>query len=102
MRLTVQTHQLFRCWIVVVNRMFGGYWDIIGDHTGTNNSAGNAPVKPGKKGGYMLAVNADVVTTEAYQQTVTGLCPSTYYEFSAWVRNLCKNCAIDSNSTQTH
>jgi hypothetical protein len=84
------------------NRMFGGFWDIIGDHTGTNNSAGNPPVAAGTKGGYMLEVNADVVTTQAYNHSITGLCPSTYYEFSAWVRNLCKNCAIDSNSTQTY
>ncbi len=25
------------------NRMFGGHWDIIGDHTGATNPAGNAP-----------------------------------------------------------
>jgi hypothetical protein len=84
------------------NRMFGGFWDIIGDHTGTNNSTGNPPVAAGTKGGYMLEVNADVVTSQAYDQTITGLCPSTYYEFSAWVRNLCKNCGIDSNSTQKY
>ena len=84
------------------NRMFGGFWDIIGDHTGTTNSTGNPPVANGTKGGYMLAVNADVVTSEAYSQTITGLCPSTYYQFSAWVRNLCTNCGIDSNSNQTY
>jgi hypothetical protein len=84
------------------DRMFTGFWDIIGDHTGTNTSVGNPPVAPGKKGGYMLSVNADVVTSEAYSQVVNGLCPSTYYEFSAWVRNVCTNCGIDSNSTQTY
>lgn len=84
------------------NRMFGGFWDIIGDHTGTNNAAGNPPAAPGTKGGYMLSVNADVVTSEAYSQTVSGLCPGTYYEFSAWVRNVCTNCAINANSTQTY
>ncbi len=84
------------------NRMHGGFWDIMGDHTGTNTAAGNPPVKPGTKGGYMLMVNADVVTSEAYRQLVTGLCPDTYYEFSAWVKNICKRCAIDSNSTQTY
>lgn len=84
------------------NRMFGGYWDIIGDHTGTNNSAGNAAKAPGTKAGYMLSVNADVITSEAYTQTVNGLCPSTYYEFSGWVRNVCKVCGEDSASTQTY
>ncbi|UAY52793.1 T9SS type A sorting domain-containing protein [Ferruginibacter albus] len=84
------------------NRMFTGFWDIIGDHTGTNNSIGNGPVASGTKGGYMLSVNSDVVTSEAYNQTVTGLCPSTYYEFSGWVRNVCKYCGIDSASNQTY
>lgn len=84
------------------NRMHGGFWDIMGDHTGTNTAAGNPPVKPGVKGGYMLMVNADVVTSEAYRQKVTGLCPDTYYEFSAWVKNICKRCAIDTNSVNTY
>lgn len=84
------------------NRMHGGFWDIMGDHTGTSNAAGNPPARPGAKGGYMLMVNADVVTSEAYRQLVTGLCPDTYYEFSAWVKNICKRCAIDTNSTNTY
>ncbi len=83
-------------------RMFGGFWDIIGDHTGTNTSAGNPAVVPGTSGGYMLVVNSDVVTSIAYKQNVTGLCPDTYYEFSAWVRNICKRCGIDSNSTSRY
>jgi len=84
------------------NRMHGGAWEIMGDHTGTNNAAGNGPARPGTKGGYMLMVNADVVTSEAYRQLVTGLCPDTYYEFSAWIKNICKRCAIDSNSASTY
>ncbi len=83
-------------------RMHGGFWDIIGDHTGSATPAGNKATAPGAKGGYMLVVNADVVTSEAYRQVVTGLCPSTYYEYSAWLRNVCRKCAIDSNSTQTY
>ncbi|MEP7258466.1 MAG: hypothetical protein ABI687_08760, partial [Flavitalea sp.] len=79
-----------------VNRMFTGYWDIIGDHTGSATSAGNAPVSPGTLGGYMLAVNADYATTEAYRQTISGLCPNTSYEFSLWVKNICTNCGMDS------
>lgn len=85
-----------------VNRMFGGFWDIMGDHTGTNNSTGNPAPAPGSKGGYMLMVNADVVTSEAYRQTVSGLCPDTYYEFSAWVKNICKRCGIDQLSVSTY
>ncbi|MGZ4049882.1 MAG: hypothetical protein ACXVNN_10995, partial [Bacteroidia bacterium] len=37
------------------SRVFGGFWDIIGDHTGaTNTSTGNSPVATGGTGGYML------------------------------------------------
>ncbi|HMO61273.1 MAG TPA: hypothetical protein PKC39_01045 [Ferruginibacter sp.] len=82
-------------------RMHGGFWDIMGDHTGTNDANGNGPTPPGSLGGYMLMVNADVVTSEAYRQLVTGLCPDTYYEYSAWLKNICKRCGIDSNSTST-
>jgi hypothetical protein len=41
--------------------------------------------------------NADYVASEVYRQTVTNLCPNTYYEFSAWVRNICPTCGIDSS-----
>jgi len=81
------------------NRMFGGHWDIDGDHSGTATSAGNVPVASGTTGGYMLMVNADYVASEVYRQTITGLCPNTDYEFSAWVRNICPTCGIDSVGT---
>jgi hypothetical protein len=84
------------------NRMFGGYWDIIGDHTGSTTPAGNTPKAVGTLGGYMLAVNADYVTTEAYRQDITGLCPNTTYEFSLWVKNVCTNCGIDSSGVSTY
>jgi hypothetical protein len=84
------------------NRMFNGFWDINGDHTGTTTAAGNPPPANGVMGGYMLMVNADLATTEAYRQTISGLCPNTYYEFSAWVKNVCRTCAIDSNGTQMY
>jgi hypothetical protein len=83
-------------------RMHGGFWDIMGDHTGTNDANGNGPTPVGSMGGYMLMVNADVVTSEAYRQLVTGLCPDTYYEYSAWLKNICKRCGIDSNSSATY
>jgi hypothetical protein len=85
------------------HRVFGGYWDIIGDHTGAANTAtGNPPVAPGTNGGYMLVVNAAFTTGEAYRDTIKNVCPNTYYEFSAWVRNLCGVCGIDSNSNATY
>jgi hypothetical protein len=85
------------------NRMFNGHWDIIGDHTGTQDAAGNPPYDSNstRPGGYMLVVNADYATSEAYRQTITGLCPNTSYEFSLWVRNVCTNCGIDSTGAQT-
>jgi hypothetical protein len=82
-------------------RMFGGFWFISGDHTGTTDAFGNPPAAAGSTGGYMLEVNADIATTEAYHQTISGLCPDTYYEFSAWVKNICPLCGIDSSGAQT-
>ncbi|MEO6638999.1 MAG: hypothetical protein ABIN25_12030, partial [Ginsengibacter sp.] len=68
------------------NRVFNGYWDIIGDHTGAANPvAGNLPPAAGQPGGYMLVVNAAYPTGEAYRDTIKNVCPSTYYEFSAWI-----------------
>ena len=85
------------------NRVFGGFWDIIGDHTGAlNTSKGNLPVIPGQPGGYMLVVNAAFTTGEAYRDTIKNVCPNTYYEYSAWVRNICGVCGIDTNSNATY
>jgi hypothetical protein len=83
------------------NRMFSA-WFIDGDHSGTSNAAGNLPVAAGTNGGYMLMVNADYITTEAYRQTIGGLCPDTYYEFSAWVKNICPVCGGDSILNNTN
>jgi hypothetical protein len=72
-------------------------WDIIGDHTGAASpSAGNNPVAPGTNGGYMVLVNASYGAGAAIQQTISGLCANTYYEFSAWFRNVCGYCATDT------
>ncbi len=78
------------------DRVFG-VWDIIGDHTGAADPlAGNPPPASGANGGYMLAVNAAYDLGVANNQTITGLCENTFYEFSAWFRNVCKRCGIDS------
>ncbi len=45
-------------------------------------------------------VNADYVASEVYTQTLTNLCPNTYYEFSAWYRNICRTCGGDSTGAQ--
>ncbi|MFY7839419.1 MAG: T9SS type A sorting domain-containing protein [Lacibacter sp.] len=78
------------------HRVFG-VWDIIGDHTGAADPlAGNPPAASGANGGYMLAVNSAFQLSVANNQTISGLCENTYYEFSAWFRNVCKRCGIDS------
>ncbi len=83
-------------------RMFGGYWDILGDHTGTNNSSGNAPPAAATDAGYMLVVNSDNVPSTVYRQSLNNLCPNTYYEFSAWVKNICSVCGVNTLGTQTN
>jgi len=79
-------------------------WDIIGDHTGAVNPArGNPPcdttkaVSASNPCGYMLVINSAYRPDTAFQYTVSSLCPNTYYEISAWLRNVCYKCAIDSN-----
>lgn len=81
-------------------RMFGGYWDIIGDHTGTNDNIGNPPPAAGQPGGYMLVVNSDNVPSTVYRQSLNNLCPNTYYEFSAWFKNICQVCGADTTGAQ--
>ena len=82
-------------------RMFNS-WDIIGDHTGTNNSIGNPPAAVGSTGGYMLTVNASYAMSDAYRQQINSLCPNTTYEFSGWVRNVCRKCGWDINGVQNY
>jgi hypothetical protein len=88
--------------LACANREFGGFWYIGGDHTGTTTAAGNPPPDSTTNAGYMLIVNADLATSEAYHQVISGLCPNTYYQFSAWIKNICPNCGIDSNGTATY
>ncbi|MGQ0738614.1 MAG: T9SS type A sorting domain-containing protein [Bacteroidota bacterium] len=75
-------------------------WDIIGDHTGAASpTAGNpaADTVANPNAGYMLVVNAAYRIDSAFQQTITGLCPNTYYEISCWMRSICSKCGCDSN-----
>ena len=76
-------------------------WDIIGDHTGAADpAAGNGPADTtvaGSKNGYALIINASYETNQAFRQTITNLCEDTYYEFSAWFRNICRRCSCDSS-----
>ncbi len=78
-------------------------WDISGDHTGATNTAkGNlpcnlsAPISTTNPCGYMLIINSAYKTDTAFQFTVNGACPNTYYEISAWFKNVCYKCGCDS------
>lgn len=83
------------------SRVFSGSWDIIGDHTGAANPAlGNPAVPPGTTGGYMLLVNAAIPTGTVYIDTIKNLCPNTYYEFSAWFRNICGACGQNMDGSR--
>ncbi len=87
---------------VSAHRVFGGFWDIIGDHTGASDPlAGNLPtdVNNGQTGGYMVVINASYRTDTAFLDTVKNLCPNTSYEYSAWFRNMCRRCGVDSTGT---
>lgn len=80
------------------HRVFG-VWDIIGDHTGAvNQTLGNpaADTVANNNGGYMLVINAAYRIDSAFQQTISNLCPNTYYEISVWMRNICSKCGCDS------
>ncbi|MEP7163990.1 MAG: T9SS type A sorting domain-containing protein [Ferruginibacter sp.] len=80
-----------------LHRVFG-LWDIAGDHTGAVNTAfGNTPATPGIRKGYMVVINSSYNTDTAYRETLSTLCPSTYYEFSGWFRNVCPRCGCDLN-----
>jgi len=80
-----------------LHRVFS-FWDIGGDHTNATNLAiGNAPPAAAQNGGYFVLINASYNTNVAYQETLTNLCPNTYYEFSAWFRNVCPRCSCDSS-----
>lgn len=84
---------------LTTHRVFS-VWDIIGDHTGAvSPTAGNpaADTVVNANGGYMLIINAAYRIDSAFQQTISGLCPNTYYEISCWMRNICSKCGCDSN-----
>ena len=74
-------------------------WDIIGDHTGaTNPLLGNpATDTVNSTGGYMAVINSSYKTDITFLDTIYNLCPNTYYQYSAWFRNICSRCACDSN-----
>ncbi len=78
-------------------------WDITGDHTNAADPIkGNLPcdvtkpVSAANPCGYMLAINAAYRSDVAFEYAVTGACADTYYEVSAWFKNICYKCGCDS------
>jgi hypothetical protein len=63
-------------------------WQIFGDHTGTNNGAGNPAPGNGVEGGYMLLVNASYSPGSVFTTNVTGLPQNFDFTVSFWIRNI--------------
>lgn len=73
-------------------------WDVIGDHTNAVNPLlGNPPTDVNNTGGYMVVINASYRTDTAFKDIVTNLCPNTYYQYTAWFRNIGPKGGTDSN-----
>jgi gliding motility-associated-like protein len=66
--------------------MYTGAWLVTGDHTGN-------------PGGYMMVAGANGTPDVFYKRTVTGLCPNTQYQFSAYLLNLMQFDGIKPNVT---
>src|SRR6185295_9127077 len=73
--------------------------DIIGDHTGAVNPLLGNPATDtvNSTGGYMAVINSSYKPGITFLDTINNLCPNTYYQYSAWFRNICSRCACDSN-----
>ena len=101
---TSATFTTINTWLKPDTKRVFSVWDITGDHTGAANTAkGNAPcdttlpMSASNPCGYMLVINSAYKTDTSFQYSVTNLCPNTYYEVSAWIKNICSKCSCDSN-----
>ena len=75
--------------INATNNCFSSTWHTIPeDHT------------PNDVNGYMMLVNSSLTPSNFYLDTITGLCPNTTFEFSAWVINVLKTTACQSNPSK--
>lgn len=68
-----------------ISGLNGGWIQEIANHT------------PNDPNGYMMVVNASNSPGIFYQTNITGLCPNTTYEFSAWIINILRNAGIKPN-----
>lgn len=101
---TSATYTTLNTWAKTDAHRVFNVWDITGDHTSaTNTSKGNPPcdttqpMSATNPCGYMLVINSAYKTDTAFQYAVSNLCPNTYYEISAWYKNICSKCGCDSN-----
>src|ERR1700730_14181388 len=70
------------------NNCFNSTWhNLIEDHT------------PNDVNGYFMLINASIQPGDFYVDTVKGLCPSSTYEFAAWVINVLRTYACGGNGT---
>ena len=70
------------------NSCFANTWHTISaDHTGNTN-------------GYFMLVNAKIEPSAFFIDTVRGLCSNTTFQFAAWIANVLKPSACNSNGIQ--
>lgn len=104
-----QTVDKVGVWPVGIPSRVFDVFDITGDHTGAvDQSKGNKPCDPTKPVdtipsspnynpcGYFMIVNAAYKSDVVFEYTATGACSETYYEVSAWFKNICYKCGADS------
>jgi hypothetical protein len=106
---TNQTVEKVGVWPVGIPSRVFDVFDITGDHTGaTDQAKGNKPCDPTRPidtipasptynpCGYFMIVNAAYKSDVVFEYTATGACAETYYEVSAWFKNICYRCGADS------
>ncbi len=87
-------------WPIPDNHRVFGTWDVMGDHTNAVNPLlGNPPTDVNQTGGYMLVINASYRTDTAFKDVLINLCPNTYYQYTAWFRNIGSKGGSDSTGT---
>ncbi|MES2427707.1 MAG: PKD domain-containing protein [Bacteroidota bacterium] len=77
------------------------YYTIASSTLGMNKGWVFTTDHTGNPGGYMMIVNASKTPGLFYTRTVSGLCGSTMYQFSAWIKNIIKAGGILPNVTFT-
>lgn len=74
-----------------------GYYTITGSTSGCFNNAWHTVNSDHTGGGGFMLVNASYTPGDFFVAKVSGLCPSTTYEFAAWMINVLRNTGIKPN-----